>query len=309
MGPMNNLEERVRILLPPGKGLVLSADDVTSLCEEFNLTQRQLCESLIPTSFQYVHAPISHFSAGAVLLGNSGRVYLGFNVEFPGMELNNSIHAEQCAVMNALLHDEPSLQLLTTSPVPCGHCRQFLRECRGADTLEVQCISKSDQSIVLHKPLLEVLPSSFGPDDLDCSVSALDRNSMNFSIAKPEEGLVKLNLTESMLNKISQMGLGLLSKAHAPHTKSWASVVLGQRCDGETKLHGGVCVENAAYNPTLSPVQAAISSLLACKGSLEQIQFVVLFEQEQPNVSYHQNAQALLTNIQSRRTNSDDPIL
>merc|ERR1712137_881491 len=267
MGPMNNLEERVRILLPPGKGLVLSADDVTSLCEEFNLTQRQLCESLIPTSFQYVHAPISHFSAGAVLLGNSGRVYLGFNVEFPGMELNNSIHAEQCAVMNALLHDEPSLQLLTTSPVPCGHCRQFLRECR---------------------------------------VSALDRNSMSFSIAKPEEGLVKLNLTESMLNKISQMGLGLLSKAHAPHTKSWASVVLGQRCDGETKLHGGVCVENAAYNPTLSPVQAAISSLLACKGSLEQIQFVVLFEQEQPNVSYHQNAQALLTNIQSRRTNSDD---
>lgn len=61
-------------------------------------------------------------------LGSSGRVFLGANLEFAGLPLNFSIHAEQFLLVNMLRAGERQLVQLMVSAAPCGHCRQFLAE-------------------------------------------------------------------------------------------------------------------------------------------------------------------------------------
>jgi len=63
-----------------------------------------------------------------VALGQSGRVYIGGNLEFPGSTLASSVHAEQCLTANLLRHREPGILAVAISAPPCGHCRQFFSE-------------------------------------------------------------------------------------------------------------------------------------------------------------------------------------
>ena len=60
--------------------------------------------------------------------GTSGKLYIGVNMELPGLPLNASIHAEQCLIANMVLHGEQGITEICTSHVPCGHCRQFMAE-------------------------------------------------------------------------------------------------------------------------------------------------------------------------------------
>ena len=64
----------------------------------------------------------------AVGLGESGRLYVGVNLEFARLPLNNSVHAEQFLVVNALHHGETGITKMAVSAAPCGHCRQFYSE-------------------------------------------------------------------------------------------------------------------------------------------------------------------------------------
>ena len=44
-----------------------------------------------------------------VVRGASGALYLGANIEFPGEGLGQTVHAEQAALSNAFMHDEPGI--------------------------------------------------------------------------------------------------------------------------------------------------------------------------------------------------------
>ena len=89
----------------------------------------------------------------AVGLGSSGRLYVGVNLEFARLPVNNSVHAEQFLVVNALHHQERGLTKLAVSEAPCGHCRQFYSELCCA--VSWTCLRDS-QSVVMvpHKQQL-----------------------------------------------------------------------------------------------------------------------------------------------------------
>ena len=108
------------------------------------------------------HAPYSGFPVGAAALVDDGRIVVGCNVE--NVSYGLGLCAE-CAVACAL-HSSGGGRLLALTCVdgsgrllmPCGRCRQVLLEHGGPDML------------IAHpsgpRPLGDLLPDAFGPDDL-----------------------------------------------------------------------------------------------------------------------------------------------
>ena len=108
------------------------------------------------------YAPYSGFPVGAAALVDDGRVVAGCNVE--NVSYGLGLCAE-CAAVCAL-HSSGGGRLVALVCVdgagrllmPCGRCRQILLEHGGP------------QLLVAHpdgpRPLGELLPDAFGPDDL-----------------------------------------------------------------------------------------------------------------------------------------------
>lgn len=106
------------------------------------LTLKDLA-SLLPLAKAFSVHPISGIPVGAVAVGQSGQLYLGANLEFIGMPLHATLHAEQSAVLNAWMHDEKAVVSLYVSEMPCGHCRQFLRELTNIKSVPIHAHGKS----------------------------------------------------------------------------------------------------------------------------------------------------------------------
>ena len=108
------------------------------------------------------YAPYSGFLVGAAGLVDDGRIVTGCNVE--NASYGVGLCAE-CGLVSAL-HEGGGGRLVAVVCVdrngdvlmPCGRCRQLLFEQGGADLL-VDTVSGV-------RPMVEVLPDAFGPDDL-----------------------------------------------------------------------------------------------------------------------------------------------
>lgn len=113
-------------------------------------------------------APYSRFRVGAAVLAGSGASYPGCNVE--SASYGATICAERSAVVGAVAAGETSIRACvvvtpTAEPSgPCGECRQLLREF-GTDLLVFAASSVSDA--VYAARLGDLLPLSFGPDNLE----------------------------------------------------------------------------------------------------------------------------------------------
>ena len=85
---------------------------------------------------QNAYCPYSHYAVGAAVLGVSGRIYEGCNVESPTLIAN--ICAERAAIYHALSRGERQIVAVCTvsrASEPCGSCRQLIREFGVGDTL------------------------------------------------------------------------------------------------------------------------------------------------------------------------------
>ncbi len=112
-------------------------------------------------------APYSRFHVGAAVLGASGAVYPGCNVE--SASYGATICAERSAIVGAVAGGETAVRacvVVTPTREPssqCGICRQLLAEF-GPD-LEI-FMTSSVTDVVLATTLGELLPLSFGVADL-----------------------------------------------------------------------------------------------------------------------------------------------
>lgn len=112
------------------------------------------------------HAPYSRCRVGAALLGRSGTVYVGCNVENASYGL--AICAERTAVVTAVTAGErrfAALLVLTDADPPwspCGACRQVLAEFGDFPVVLANLRGEVDISSVG-----ELLPRAFTLDDLE----------------------------------------------------------------------------------------------------------------------------------------------
>ena len=208
--------------------------------------------ALLPQAAALARPPISNFKVGAVARGASGKMYFGTNVEFAGEALSFTVHAEQSAVVSAWMSGESGIDVVGTSAAPCGYCRQFLNE----------LVTAADLTVVMPgetRTLAELLPSSFGPRDLGITGGLLQRDDHGLAIDERDA--------------TATAALAAANMSYAPYSKSYAGVALRTQDGG---IVSGAYAENVAFNPSLSPLQAALSQLNLGGGAWSDIAEVVL---------------------------------
>lgn len=121
------------------------------------------------------YAPYSHFQVGAALLGISGKVYRGCNIENAAFTPTNC--GERTAFFKAVSEGEKEFRAIAivgnkeneeldieAFTSPCGVCRQVMAEFCKPDEFQIIMANRSDNYKVYT--LKELLPLGFGPDNL-----------------------------------------------------------------------------------------------------------------------------------------------
>jgi cytidine deaminase len=120
------------------------------------------------------YAPYSRFKVGAVAVSSSGRLYPGCNVESSDYTLTthaemNAINAMVAAGETELAAVAVCLPAVTGLPVPCGLCRQKMKEFAGRKGVAILCVGldrRDRVSTVFRTTLDELLPLAFSKDNL-----------------------------------------------------------------------------------------------------------------------------------------------
>lgn len=105
------------------------------------------------------YAPYSNFQVGAALLGESGRIYTGVNVE--NASYGATICAERSAISRAITEGEREFRAIaifgSENPAfPCGICRQVLAEFAP----DIEIIVRNGNDLEVYS-LGELFPRSF----------------------------------------------------------------------------------------------------------------------------------------------------
>ncbi|EOA18021.1 hypothetical protein CARUB_v10006462mg [Capsella rubella] len=243
--------------------------------------------------------PVSKFGVGVVGLTSKGEVYIGVNVELPGLPLHNSIHGEQFLVTNLALNSVEELTHIAVSATgsifgaPCGHCRQFYQELGTPPAVKI-LIKKPEDGIDEFVSLESLMPERFGPDSLLPAGSPL-------LLAQRDNRLVLLDNSEEICSDREDCShpkckaLAAANRSYAPYSKCPSGVAL--KCGDE--VYRGWYIESVAYNPSLGPVQAALVDFVARSGGkkFEEITEAVLVEKKDVDVSQEAMAKIVLQKI------------
>jgi cytidine deaminase len=261
--------------LPPVIDGAVPAVEVQQFLDSSGMTIDELMLAFIPEAQKFALPLISHFFVGAVALGSSGSLYFGANYEFVGEALSFTVHGEQAATAHAISCGEIGMQKLAVSAAPCGYCRQFLYELTTASTLQILL---PDTAPAL---LTTLLPDAFGPKDL----------GINAALMSPQSN----GMTLSSSDPLVQAALQGANASYAPYTFDYAGVALKTK---DERIFTGSIAENAAYNPSMSPLEAAVVSLVINGGkSYADIADAVLVEAANSKVSQVAATRAVLAAI------------
>lgn len=237
---------RAQLLADLAKGPVIRATTAQAAISAMNIEIGTLMIMLLPTAAAYARVPISNFHVGAVALGAPpGSLYLGANLEFTGQALSFCVHGEQCATNNAWLNGETYLQAIAINAAPCGYCRQFLYETTtGATGLNILLKANSDPNDYSYTmdQLTSYLPNAFGPGDLGIT----DR------LMQPEAHGLSIPSTDPLATAALQAA----NASYSPYTADFCGVAV-QMASGT--IYAGRYAENAAYNPSMSPLESALA--------------------------------------------------
>ena len=204
--------------------------------EKLNLELPEVGAQILKQATALAQVPISGFRVGAFARGASGRCYLGANLEFTGVPLSSSLHAEQSAVLNAWMHGETGIEALHVSAQPCGHCLQFLQELDQTDALQLFVGGRAYR-------LKDFLPHPFKIESIKGS-GLLTRTPQPLTALRPTT------------DTTAQRAINAASLSYCPYSGCHEGLIL-ETIGGH--FFAGRSVESVAFNPSVPPVVAALN--------------------------------------------------
>ncbi|KAI5965852.1 uncharacterized protein KGF55_001215 [Candida pseudojiufengensis] len=141
---------------------------VTTYNDHDELTDEEFhnIKDLVLKAKDYAYCPYSNFRVGCIVLTQEGEFIRGANVE--NASYGAGVCAERSALTKAVTEGYKNFKAIaisgdTNEPiVPCGICRQFIREFNKNITIFL--FNKDGEFIKVY--LKDLLPMSFGPEDL-----------------------------------------------------------------------------------------------------------------------------------------------
>ena len=113
------------------------------------------------------YVPYSNYPVGAIIVTDNGNTYSGCNVENASYPLGNC--AEASAIASMVISGEKKIKTIyvmtqnNEGGIPCGGCRQRIREFSDENTQIMMC---SVDGVQQRINLSELLPNSFGSEHL-----------------------------------------------------------------------------------------------------------------------------------------------
>lgn len=242
----------------------------------------ELYTNLMSKAQGFSQAVVSNYKVGVVLRGESGRAYLGTNIEIKGDNQWNTVHGEGFAVTQARAFGEDKVTDLFLSGPPCGHCRQMLFELGNPD-LKLHILDRASGNIQSF---------TFGqlfPVPFDSTGAGAEKN-----VLKPSITPIKAGLRHRSPLVLSAMQGAAESYLPKPGRKSWAGLAV-QLKSGEIFNGGTITVSGA--NPTIQPIQTVLVKLTAAGKAFADIARAVLVEPRDPDYSSYQQTRAILKQV------------
>ncbi len=255
---------------------VISSKDMVKISKEYGLDNDQIMELFRPYSKIYSRAPISNYNVGAVCKGDSGNIYFGANIEILNESLSFTLHAEQAAIINAWNNGESEIRYINVGGSPCGHCLQFLNELNNSDSLVI--VNPKGKNFRIS----DLLTLAFGPKNLGVKAGLL---------SKQKNDLVLNNESQDKLVKTALLAA---NKSYAPYSKSYSGLAVMTK---DSRVFYGSYAENAAFNPSVSPILSVLSSLNFSGVLFDQIKRAVLVEVKYSKVSQKNVVKSILKRV------------
>ena len=251
-----------------------------TLATSLNLSRKDFLFYTLDFAKNFSQSPLSHYKVGAVGVGKSNKLYLGTNIEFSNFPLNQSIHAEQALISLAYAQMEEELKEIYLTAFPCGHCRQFFREM--GNYKEVKILSSQEKEKTFS--LLDLLPHSFGPQDLNVT-QALFVDKANLLVKK------LIHVPKGISDKLQEKILFAIRQSFSPYSHNPSGIVF-EFNDSDLVL--GSYIESCAHNPSLSPFHMAYAQVVLSKRDIKKLKSVYLVEMENTQVIQENIIRSLL---------------
>ena len=236
---------RTRRDLARNLGGVLPRADADAICRHHGLAAEELMLLVRPLAEREAHPPVSHFYVGVVGREvETGNLILGYNIEFPRTHIWNAVHGEGFVTTRAFSRGTTLNTIALSEAHPCAHCRQYLSEfARGTDLTLIDPLG--------HRLTLAALyPWPFDPDYLG------QKGIVAGEVRHPGLALAANDLPPATAARLTELG----RRSYTPYGRAPAAIVL-TLSDGT--VVGGAAIESVAFNPTMSPLQAAMIDLFA----------------------------------------------
>lgn len=276
-----------------GSGLpqpVFESPMVVSNLPPFNAQDPQtvaLYKTLLEKAQTFAQPQVSGRRVGALVIGQSGKAYLGANIEIKGGAPADTIHAEAFALTLARQHGEKGVQAMVQTLQPCGGCRQVMAEV-GNTQMPVHVLDLQTNAVRTETSgSLFPFGYSYG--------------SPTMNIYNPPALKLALGQLNHKANPLDWAALKGAEQSYLPNPgrKSWAG--LAARLKDGRQVIGNV-TSISGPNPTITPMQDLMIRLASQGIPFSELSSVSLAEPKDADYSFYRGTAAMLEQLAPQAT-------